>query len=235
MKASGSVRLTMSRFTFCLRNKISMPGGEVTGWLDRKLHQAVGRAVHQPPPSPAVHAGRSPDLGRGTFHRTDRASWYVQLEGAHPDPDLAGVNLHARHARAGAEEQGVQPGSYLVQPGLAVADGEPLRAGSRGLAGGGLVLADDGAPGGGVRLTGLRHALARCCFDLVVRHRALDPAALSRRLATAQSDHDGRRRRIHARAAPLLVLGHRLSAGLGRLGSGRRGCQCQHTRPAAPA
>jgi len=60
-------------------------------------------------------------------------------------------------------------------------------------------------PGGGIPLTSLRHALASCCLDLVVRHRVLASGGRSRRLATA-ADHDGRKRRTHARAAPLLSV-----------------------------
>jgi hypothetical protein len=41
-------------------------------------------------------------------------------------------------------------------------------------------------PGGGVRLARRRHAPAACCPDLVVRHRALFPVAMSRRLATVK-------------------------------------------------
>src|ERR1019366_4362145 len=143
-------------------------GGEVTGWLDRKFHQAIGGAVHQPPPPAAVHASRSPDPGLGSLNGTDRPSWYVQLEGAHPNPDLIGVNLHTRYTRTSAEEKGVQPGSNSVQPGLAVADSEPLCVRRRDLAPSRLVLLDDRAPGGGKRLTRLRHALAGCCAALVL-------------------------------------------------------------------
>jgi hypothetical protein len=87
---------------------------------------------------------------------------------------------------------------------------------------------EDRAPGGRIRLTGLRHTLARRGLDLLVRHRA-PSMALSRRLATATGDHDGRQRRFHARAAPLLSSGATTSAGLAWLGSGRHDCQQQNT------
>jgi hypothetical protein len=61
-----------------------------------------------------------------------------------------------------------------------------------------------------------------------VRHRVLGPAALSRRLATAQSDHDGRRENPREGCAAL-VLVTAVSAGLKQFGSGRRGCQCHDT------
>jgi hypothetical protein len=48
------------------------------------------------------------------------------------------------------------------------------------------VILDDLAPGGGIRLARHCHALADCCPELVVRHRALNPVAASRRLATAK-------------------------------------------------
>src|SRR5579864_264523 len=77
---------------------------QVAGRLDRDLHQAFGGAVDQPAPAPAlVHAYRAADPGPGSLDRTDGDTRYVQLEGAHPDPDLVGVNLHARDARARAE------------------------------------------------------------------------------------------------------------------------------------
>jgi hypothetical protein len=53
--------------------------------------------------------------------------------------------------------------------------------------------------------------------------------ALSRRLATAQRDHDGKENHPREGCAAL-VLNRYTSAGLAQLRSGRRGCQQQHTR-----
>src|SRR5579862_714210 len=174
---------------------------QVAGRLDGDLHQALGGAVHQPAAVPAlVHADRAADPGLRSADGTDGFPWYVQLERAHPDPDLAGVQLHARDARARAEQRRIQPAGNPAPEGLAVGDLEPLRAGWRR---GGLALGDDGAPGGGVRFARLSHALAGRGTDLVVRHRVLDPVTLSRRLATV-AEHDGSRNDAHARAVPLL-------------------------------
>jgi len=63
-----------------------------------------------------------------------------------------------------------------------------------------------------------------------VRHRALYPAALSRRLATAQSDHDERKENPRKGCAALVLI-TALGAGLGQFGSGRRGCRCNDTHP----
>jgi hypothetical protein len=60
-----------------------------------------------------------------------------------------------------------------------------------------------------------------------VRHRALYPVTVSRRLATALSDHDGRNQNPRKGCAALVLITS-LSAGLGQLGSGRRGCHRHH-------
>jgi hypothetical protein len=62
-----------------------------------------------------------------------------------------------------------------------------------------------------------------------VRHRALYPVALSRRLATAQSNHDGRNQNPRKGCAALVLI-TTLGAGPGQLGSGRRGCHRHHKR-----
>jgi hypothetical protein len=54
--------------------------------------------------------------------------------------------------------------------------------------------------------------------------------AVSRRLATAQSDHDGRKENPRKGSAALVLI-TALSAGLGQFGSGRRGCRCNDTHP----
>jgi hypothetical protein len=54
---------------------------------------------------------------------------------------------------------------------------------------------------------------------------------VSRRLATAQSDHDGRNQNPREGCAALVLITI-LSAGLGQLGSGRRGCHRHHKHQA---
>jgi hypothetical protein len=48
------------------------------------------------------------------------------------------------------------------------------------------MLPDNLAPGSGIRLAGLGHALAGGAPDLVVRHCFLSPVTRSRRLATVK-------------------------------------------------
>jgi N-hydroxyarylamine O-acetyltransferase len=100
---------------------------------------------------------------------------------AHAVADVRGVADHA----AGQPPVQLEGGRGLAHPAGAIDPQEHRGARERTAVAGGLVLPDDLAPGGAIRLTSIRHAHARCCLDLVVRHRALRPVARSRRLATA--------------------------------------------------
>src|SRR6185437_12868599 len=72
-------------------------------------------------------------VGLAWERRTERTEprAYVRLDGAHGDPDSAGVHFHPRYATAGAEEGPVQRVGEPARPAAAVADREPLRAGAR--------------------------------------------------------------------------------------------------------
>src|SRR5579862_1866266 len=94
----------------------------MAGRLDGELYQAVGRAIHQPPPRTAVHTVRSADILLRPAGRTDGRPGYGQLEAAHLYPDLVGADFHARFAPAPGEE-GVRQPAGRVHPGLA--DREP--------------------------------------------------------------------------------------------------------------
>jgi RNA polymerase sigma-70 factor, ECF subfamily len=190
------------------KKSVGLPG-RVAGRIDGELDQAVMRAVHEPAPAATVHPDRSPGLVRRAGDRSHRAARNVQVETGPPHPQHAGIDLHAPASRRPAQPC-FQPHGDPAQ--IAVADSEPRRARGRSFGSGILVILDDLAPGGGVRLACFRHALTGCCLDLVVRHRASAPVTASRRLATAKRiTMEGR---IHARAVPLLSSGATTSAGL---------------------
>src|SRR6201999_1472402 len=49
-------------------------GGDVDGRIDGQLDQAFGRAVHQPPAAPAVHAGGAAHLSLRPLDGADRTA-----------------------------------------------------------------------------------------------------------------------------------------------------------------
>jgi hypothetical protein len=105
MKPSGSTRLTVSRFTLGLRKKVSMPGGEVTGRLDRKLHQA-----HRSPEGVPRRIDAVQDHARPAARRP----WYGGR--SRIPARSAGARSPRRAPAAGRRPGGAPPRSPAVPP-----------------------------------------------------------------------------------------------------------------------